>query len=92
MLILFWPKSRPMCRNLQGYAITDAQRALKPAFLITLERVGGRRGPFQAAPPAGLNELLRVDINSLGTLDLSVSIALIIPVYISTTWIRRFNN
>jgi hypothetical protein len=41
---------------------------------------------------SGLNDLLRVDINSLGRLDLTVFIALIIPVYISNTWMRPFDN
>jgi hypothetical protein len=33
-----------------------------------------------------------VDIKLPRTLDLSVSIALIIPVYTNTTWIRRSTN
>jgi hypothetical protein len=36
--------------------------------------------------------LVCVDMNSFGRLDLTVFIALIFPVYISTTWIRRSNN
>lgn len=40
MLILFWPKSRAMCRNLRSGADVDAHQGLKPAFLMVFGRHG----------------------------------------------------
>ena len=38
MLILFWPKSRLMCKNVQGWGTPTLTRGLKPTFLMTLPR------------------------------------------------------
>ena len=46
MLILFWPKSRAMCRNLRGGVDVDAHQGLKPAFLMAF----GRHGCSHALP------------------------------------------
>ena len=78
MLILFSVKSRRFFRW------TEPLPGPTGAGIRLAEH---RIGPRRACQPS-----VFVDIKLPRTRDLSVSIALIIPVYTSTTWIRRSTN
>jgi len=85
MLALFGVKSSLICRNLHLFSVDTCKcsirKVLRPA----------------TGPPFSASAQLRqaqfspvyIDIKLRATLDLSVSIALIFPVSISTTWMKR---